>query len=109
MKRMMVYACALMLAGGVFAGCASMKFYSAVQNGDLAEVKAMLAAGEIAVNDDLGVGKTALFIAVQNNQYETAEYLIKEGADPDIKNALSPLCQKGGLQSSDSTLYIRCL
>ena len=58
----------------------------AAKNGDLDSIKILLAAGS-NINAVDGLGSTALMVAIRNDQFETAAFLLDKGADPNIDTA----------------------
>src|SRR5687767_13086845 len=56
------------------------RLHAAAENGDVAEIRALLASGVKidAINSD---GETALLVATHGNQIEAARELIEAGAD----------------------------
>ncbi|MEM9410606.1 MAG: PQQ-binding-like beta-propeller repeat protein [Planctomycetota bacterium] len=61
------------------------EFWSAARNGDLVVVGKALDTG-IDVNSKTDYGATALFFACDRGQLEMVNYLLKRGADPNIKD-----------------------
>ena len=61
------------------------QYWTAARNGDLATVKAAIASG-IEVDSKTEYGATALFYACDREQTEVVNYLLKQGANPNIKD-----------------------
>jgi outer membrane protein assembly factor BamB len=69
-----------------FENLTKASFLRAARNGDLERVKAGLASG-IDVNVQSDYGATALFFACDRSQEEVVDFLLKNGADPNIKDS----------------------
>ena len=61
----------------------SEALFSGARNGDLDLVRAALAEG-VPIDSVNQYGSTALSMAASNGHLEVAEYLVQEGADPNI-------------------------
>ena len=73
-------------SGESFENLTKASFLRAARNGDVEKVQAALSTG-IDVNVQSDYGATALFFACDRSQEEVVDLLLKNGADPNIKDS----------------------
>ena len=84
-----------LLALPLHAGSNDYKLLNAAKTGDLAQVKALVEAGNVEVNVIDFFQNSALLMAVDNKHLVVAEYLLQHGADIQLDNkyGYTPLMQ----------------
>lgn len=84
-----------LLALPLHAGSNDYKLLNAAKTGDLAQVKALVEAGNVEVNVIDSFQNSALLMAVDNKHLVVAEYLLQHGADIQLDNkyGYTPLMQ----------------
>jgi len=93
--RTIIFALLALLALPLHAGSNDYKLLNAAKTGDLAQVKALMSAGDVDANVIDSFQNSALMMAVDNQHREVAEYLLQHGADIQLDNkyGYTPLMQ----------------
>ncbi len=83
-------------------------FYDAIQKGDVAKVKTLIAKDKELINMKSEKGQTPLHFAVQNGNQEIVEFLISQGADINVRDGEgnTPLIMAIALEKTDTAAFL---
>jgi len=93
--RTVIFALLALLALPLHAGPNDYKLLNAAKAGDMAQVKALVNAGDVDINVIDSFQTSPLMMAVDNRHLAVAEYLLQNGADIHLDNkyGYTPLMQ----------------
>ncbi|KAJ8675963.1 hypothetical protein QAD02_011749 [Eretmocerus hayati] len=84
-------------------------FHRACYNGDIDAVKKLLAETPSEINTPLWQGDTPLHLAVKRKDGVIVRYLLKQGADPNIKNADGETCLHLAFQADKTSSIVKTI
>jgi serine/threonine-protein phosphatase 6 regulatory ankyrin repeat subunit B len=93
--RTIIFALLALLALPLHAGPNDYKLLNAAKTGDIAQVKALMSAGDVDANVIDSFQNSALLMAVDNKHLAVAEFLLQQGANIHLDNkyGYTPLMQ----------------